>query len=74
MRRKLSINEKRNAQIGVKVKCETKEQLEFIAEREAHPLSTQIDIILKKYIQEYFSKNDINWLKYAPQKEGEIND
>ena len=74
MRKKLGKNEKRNAQIGIKVQIETKRKLEFIAKREAHPLSTQIDIILKSYINEYFEKNDLKWSEYAPQEEGIKND
>ena len=71
MRPKLNANEKRNAQIGIKVKQETKEKLEFIAEREARSLSTQIDIILKEYIDIYFYTSKINWEEYRPGRDNQ---
>lgn len=67
MRPRLNPNDKRNCLIGIKVKRETRDKLEFIAEREAHPLSTQIDLILKDYIDRYFEIAKINWEEYAPQ-------
>ena len=54
---------KRTSTIGIKVKPITKEQIEFISEREARPMSTQINIILEKYIEEYFKKEGIVWDK-----------
>ena len=54
---------KRTSTIGIKVKPITKEQIEFISEREARPMSTQINIILEKYIEEYFKKEGIVWEK-----------
>lgn len=52
---------KRTSTIGIKVKPSTKKKIEFIAEREARPMSTQINIILEKYIEDYFKKEDIIW-------------
>lgn len=69
MRNKLDSTQKRSQMIGVKVKPDTKEKLEFIAGREARPLSTQIDIILKDYIDNYFKIAKINWEEY--KEEGE---
>ena len=74
MRKKLSENEKRNTMIGVKVQAETKRKLEFIAEREDHPMSTQIDIILKNYIKDYFKENNLKWSEYDHKKEGNKNE
>ena len=54
---------KRTSTIGIKVRPITKEQIEFISEREARPMSTQINIILEKYIEEYFKKEGIIWDK-----------
>ena len=54
---------KRTSTIGIKVRPLTKEQIEFISEREARPMSTQINIILEKYIEEYFKKEGIIWDK-----------
>ena len=54
---------KRTSTIGIKVKPITKEQIEFISEREARPMSTQINSILEKYIEEYFKKEGIVWDK-----------
>jgi len=71
MRPKLNSTEKRNQMIGVKVKQETKEKLEFIAQREARPLSTQIDIILKDYIESYFNIAKINWEEYKEERTNE---
>jgi len=56
MRKKLPIDEKRNKIIGIKVKEETRQQLQYIADREGHTLSTCIDIIL---ITIYY----ITWIK-----------
>ena len=50
---------------------ETKEKLEFIAEREARSLSTQIDIILKEYIDIYFYTSKINWEEYRPGRDNQ---
>lgn len=69
MRPRLNPNDKRTAQIGIKVKKETKDKLEFIASREAHPVSTQIDIILKDYIDRYLKDNRIDWSEYASGEE-----
>ena len=69
MRPRLAPNNKRTAQIGIKVKKETKDKLEFIAGREAHPVSTQIDIILKDYINRYFTDNRIDWSEYTSGEE-----
>lgn len=71
MRPRLNTKEKRNCQIGIKVKQETRQKLEFIADREAHPLSTQIDLILKEYIDNYFKIAKINWEEFAPNNEEE---
>lgn len=61
MRKKLPLDEKRSKIIGVKVKEETRQQLQYIADREGHPLSTCIDIILRKQIEEYFELHKIDW-------------
>lgn len=52
---------KRTSTIGIKVKPITKKKIEFIAEREARPMSTQINIILERYIEDYFKKEGIVW-------------
>lgn len=70
MRKKLPEQEKRSQHIGIKVKKITKQKLEFIADREDRPLSTQIDIILTSYVENYLKKNKLNWSEYAPQEEG----
>lgn len=61
MRKKLPNNEKRNSPIGIKVKSETRKQLDYISKAEGHTLSTYIDIILKEHIDQYFKKNNIEW-------------
>lgn len=71
MRRKLPESEKRNSIIGIKVKEETRKQLNYIAEREGHTLSTCIDIILRKQIEEYFEIHKINW-DTLPAEEKEL--
>ena len=67
MRQRLNENERRDNLIGIKVKKETRQKLDFIAEREARPLSTQIDIILKEYIESYFRIAKIDWQEYKPE-------
>ena len=61
MRKKLTPETKRNKQIGIKVKTNTREKLEYIAEREAKTLSTLINDILENYIENYFYIAKINW-------------
>lgn len=61
MRKKLQKSEKRSQIIGIKVKEETRKQLKFIANREATQLSTYIDSLLVKHINEYFSHAHIDW-------------
>ena len=46
--------EKRTEMIGIKVTPTTKAQIEEIAQREARPVSSQINLILEKYIKDYF--------------------
>ena len=61
MRKKLDDQTKRNNYIGIKVKQETRKQLNYIANREAAPLSTLINTILNEYIENYFKIAKINW-------------
>ena len=62
---------KRNKQIGIKVKTETREQLEYIAKREAKTLSTLINDILKDYIINYFRIAKIDWDEIPDSEKGE---
>lgn len=71
MRYKLPANEKRNNQIGIKVKTETRLQLDYIATAEGEKLSTHIDNVLKEYIQYYFNKHAIKWDELSPEERGE---
>ena len=71
MRKKLPENEKRRNIIDVKVKDETRRQLEYIAGREGHKLSTCIDIILRKQIEEYFELHRIDWNKLPPEEKAD---
>lgn len=61
MRRKMNAEEKRKHIIGIKVKEEIKEKIEYIAEAEAKTTSTYINKLIEKHINEYFKKNKINW-------------
>ena len=70
MRKKLPHDEKRNKIIGIKVKEETRQQLEYIAGREGHTLSTCIDIILRKQIEEYFELHKIDWDALPDEEKG----
>ena len=71
MRRKISEDEKRNKIIGIKVKDETKQKLQYIAKRECMQLSTYIDGLLVKHINEYFSHAHIKWETLSEaEKEG----
>lgn len=73
MRKKLSKDIKRNTYIGLKVQSITKNKLKFIASREALPVSTLIDQILKEYINNYFKVTHINWDTLSPEERGEEN-
>ena len=68
MRKKLPTDEKRSKIIGIKVKEETRQQLQYIADREGHTLSTCIDIILRKQIEEYFELQKIDWDTLPPEE------
>lgn len=61
MRKKLPDEKRRKSFIGIKVKDKTKNQLEYIAKRDAKPLSTLINEILLSYIDQYFKISKINW-------------
>ena len=61
MRKKLDTAEKRSNIIGIKVKQETRDQLEYIADREDTPLSSHINIVLQEYINTYFKHSHIDW-------------
>lgn len=71
MRKKLNVNEKRNNFIGIKVQSITRNQLNYIAEREATPVSTLIDSILKDYISNYLKIAKIKWEELSDEERGE---
>lgn len=71
MRRKMSPEEKRNSQIGIKVLTKTKKQLEYIAERDQITLSTLINTILLEYVENYFKIAKIDW-DSLPEDEKEV--
>lgn len=48
--------EKRTEYIGIKVTPTTKKQIEEIAELEARPISSLVNLILEKYLREYNSR------------------
>jgi len=68
MRKKLPATEKRSKIIGVKVKPETREQIEWIAKREVTQLSTYIDSLLQEHIKKYFKYNHIEWKKLTEEE------
>lgn len=76
MRKKISEVEKRSKIIGIKVKEETRQKIKFIANRECTQLSTYIDSLLVKHINEYLSHAHINWDTLTEEeKEGrEVNE
>lgn len=61
MRKKISEKEKRNCYIGIKVQSKTREQLNFISDRDKTPMSTLINEIIKDYIENYFKIAKIDW-------------
>lgn len=73
MRKRITAEEKRSEIIGVKVKTETKRKLKYIAKRDCTQLSTYIDTILVKHIDEYFNHAHINWENLSEkEKDGEV--
>lgn len=68
MRKKLPPGEKRNRIIGIKVKDETRQKLEYIAGREGKTLSTYIDVVLNLNIENYFKENKIDWENMSPEQ------
>lgn len=71
MRKKLDAVDKRGSLIGIKVRQEIKDKIQFISEREGRPMSTQINTILENFVHRYFKENHINWQEYAPQDKKE---
>ena len=71
MRRKMTKDEKRNQQIGIKVLTKTRQQLDFIADRDQITLSTLINNILVDYIENYFKIAKIDW-DSLPDDEKEV--
>lgn len=61
MRPKMNEADKRISQIGIKVKADTKNKIRFISEREGHPISTQINLILEQFVADYADKHGIRW-------------
>ena len=72
MRHKMGIDEKRSKQIGIKVQIKTKNQLQYIADREGSTLSTLVDIILKDYINNYFKIAKLDWEKIPLENRGRV--
>lgn len=68
MRKKLDEDKKRNKLIGIKVQANTREQLDYIANREQLTVSTLINEILINYIDNYFKIARINWEKVPPEE------
>lgn len=71
MRKKLDPVDKRGDLIGIKVKKETKDKIQFISGREDRRMSSQINLILEEFIERYFDENNINWQEYAPRRTNE---
>ena len=61
MRKRLNENQKRSNYIGIKVQSKTREQLNFISDRDKTPISTIIDQIIKQHIDNYFKIAKIDW-------------
>ncbi len=68
MRKKMSATEKRSVMIGVKVQPEIKEKLKYLAKREDKQLSTFINEILLKEIEETFKHAKIDWDKLSAEE------
>ncbi len=68
MRKRLEATEKRSTIIGIKVKQETREKLQYIAEREGMTLSTWINSKLTEEINKYFSYAKIEWEKIPTEE------
>lgn len=74
MRKKLPDGEKRSNIIGVKVKPETRQKLEWIADREKTKLSTYIDEQLRIHIETYLKYNHIDWDNMTDEERRIISD
>lgn len=60
MRRKINPDEKRKFMIGVKVDIKTKQQIEWIADREGTQTSTYIYRLIEDHIRNYEKISKIN--------------
>lgn len=69
MRPKLNEADKRISQIGIKVKKDIKSKIRFISEREGHPMSTQINLILEQFVADYASQHNIRWEEFPLEDE-----
>ena len=52
---------KRTCMIGVKVTEETRKKIQYVSDREQRPMSSLINIIIEKYLQDYKEKEGIEW-------------
>lgn len=69
MRKKMNPEEKRKYMIGVKIDQKTKQQIEWIAEREKTQTSTYIYELIKDHIQNYEKISKLNILEEIKKEE-----
>lgn len=70
MRKKLDPENKRTVIIGIKTKEITKKRIKSISEREGKAMSTQINIILENYIEQYLIDNKLTYKDIDIEEEG----
>lgn len=69
MRKRLNENDKRSVIIGIKVKKEIKEKIQYLSEVEDIGMSTYINRILESHIEHITKLTPINWKEVLKEKE-----
>lgn len=63
MRKKLTAEDKRSIIIGIKVKPAIKEKLQWLSKRDATQMSTYVNNILERHVEQLTSIYKIDWDK-----------
>lgn len=61
MRPRIEPEDKRTVIIGIKTKEVTKKRIKWISERDGRPMSSQINMILESYIENYLRDHGISY-------------
>lgn len=71
MRKRLNAEEKRSVIIGIKVKKEIKEKIQYLSEVDDIGMSTYINKILENHIESITKLTPINWEEVLKERRNE---